>query len=157
MRMLAAIAIGFYCALMMGGQAQSQTQVVTTITAEQVVSVLQSAGYRATVVTQTDGPKYVKVGMSGINAFVLLGTCTNDNCATVEFYVLWAKSPLYTLDYVNAWNYNTLFTKLSLDSDSDLKLTHGVNLDGGITLDNIKQNALMFDATIGALNSFTGK
>ena len=154
MRMLTAIIGCVYSVLMMGGHAvaQPQPQVVTTVTAQQVVTVLQSVGYRASVATGTDGSKYVKSSMSGFNMAVQFFLCRNDNCESLWFNATFQKDPsLFTANFLNAWNGRNRFARGVVDDNGDFHLLFDVNLAGGVTLDNIAQNAQLFDNLISEL------
>jgi hypothetical protein len=153
MRMLTAIAICIYSALMMGGQAWAQQppQVIKTITAAQVSTALQAAGYRASVLSNKDGSKYVKTAMNNFNTFVLLANCSGDDCTSLVFYFAWAKDASLTVNFANAWNSQWRYAKAYLESDGTFVFTYDLNLDGGITMDSVRKNAVLFDGLLAEL------
>jgi hypothetical protein len=157
--MFTAFAICAYSAPIMGGAAfaQPQSQVITAITAQQVAAVLQSGGYRASVITGNDGSKYVKSSMSGVNILVFLSGCTDGNCTSLEFYAGWQKDPSLTVSYANAWNAKWRYAKAKIDGEGNFLFSYDVNLAGGVTLDNIKLDAQLFEYLLSELGKFTGK
>lgn len=157
MRTLTGVAVCIYSALMMGGEAlaQPQSQVFTTITPQEVATVLQTAGYRATVLTE-NGSTFVKSSMSGVTVFVDFPGCTNNKCVSLVFHALW-NDPSLTVIFANAWNAAWRYAKAYLDDKGYFHFMFDVNLDGGITSDNIKQDALLYDYLIGQLLKFPGK
>jgi hypothetical protein len=153
MRMLTAIAICIYSALMMGGQAWAQQppQVIKTITAAQVATALQAAGYRASVLTGTDGGKYVKTAMNNYNTFVLMANCTGEDCTSLVFYFAWTKDASLTVNFANAWNSQWRYAKAYVENDGTFVFTYDVNLDGGITIENVRKSAVLFDGLLAEL------
>jgi hypothetical protein len=159
MRIFTAFAICAYSVLITEGTAfaQPQPQVITTITAQQVAAVLQSGGYRASVITGNDGSKYVKSSMNGVNILVFLSGCTDGNCTSLEFYAGWQKDPSLTVNYANAWNAQWRYAKAKIDSEGSFLFSYDVNLAGGVTSDNIKLDAQLFEYLLSELGKFTAK
>ena len=144
--------------LIPGGQAfsQTQSQVITTVTPQEVAKIIQSAGYRASVISE-NGSTFVKSSMSGgVTVFVDFAACNNNNCGSLVFNAVW-NDPSLNVEFANAWNLGWRFAKAYIDKNGYFHFAYDVNLDGGITADNLKQDAALFDYLIGQLRKFPGK
>jgi Putative bacterial sensory transduction regulator len=152
MRMLTTVAI-CACFALMGGHAfgQPQPQVVTTVTAKQVATVLQSAGYRASVITDADGSKSVKSTMNNTTIWVTFAACNNDNCSVIRFYTGWQRDPNgpLTINFANTWNANWRYAKAYIADNGNFYFVLNVDLEAGVTLDTIKSEAGLFDYLLG--------
>jgi hypothetical protein len=154
MRMLTAVAICIY-SLMMGGQVFAQSQVLTTVTPQQVATVLQTAGYRASVLNE-NGSTFVKSSMSGVTVFVDFPGCTNNNCVSLVFHAIW-NDPSLNVNFANSWNAAWRYAKAYIDDKGYFHFMFDVNLDGGVTSDNIRQDAVLYDYLLGQLLKFSAK
>ncbi len=65
-----------------------------------------------------------------------------------------AADPSLNLEFVNAWNTQWRFAKANLDNEGNLVFTSDLFLDGGVTAENIKLSAGLFDYLLGELNQF---
>jgi hypothetical protein len=133
------------------GQPSAAGQVLSRITPEQLAAALTQAGFRSQVTTGNN-EKYVKSTMHGFNITVILKDCNNQGCGNYGF-VTWFGDKV-NLDFVNAWNNQWRFAKASIDSDGDLEFSSDVLVAGGVTLENVKENAKAFDSLLGALTEF---
>ena len=89
-------------------------------------------------------------------------TCVGVSFNTVPFaapgynFQYWSgftKQESFTLEFVNAWNNQWRFAKANLDSDGNLIFSADV-VGGGVTLDNIKATAQLFDGLMSELAKF---
>ena len=161
MRMLSTIAV-LFCWLSMTpgpalaqlGPAQGKGQTVAKVTPEQFASALTAAGYRSQVAT-ANNQKYIKTAMAGYNALVFFYDCNNQGCGNFQFWVGFTKDPVFTIAYANAWNERWRFVKAAIDSsDGGLLLTQDFTIGGGVSLDNIKEHAGLFDYILRQLGDF---
>jgi putative sensory transduction regulator len=139
------------------GQKQQQPatgagNVFTKITPEQLSSVLTAAGYRSQVASK-DNQKWVTTTMHGFNAVANPFACDNRGCSGIHF-VVWFNDKV-SLDFVNAWNNQWFLAKMAIDKDGDVAFSLDIYLDGGVTSDNIKSNAKMFDGLLGEATKFS--
>jgi len=119
-------------------------QILSKVTPEQVAAALIQAGFASKVVTQ-DNERVVQVTMHGFNAFVFFYGCDKQGCQAYQFFA--GFSDKVTSDYINAANQRLLFLKASMTNDGTF-LTMDSLATGGITLDNVKENAKMFDSQV---------
>jgi hypothetical protein len=121
------------------------------VTPEQVASALTQAGYRAQVTTKNNN-KFVTTKMHNFNVTVTFYGCDMQGCGSLQF-ISWFNDKV-TLDFVNAWNARWRYTKAAIDNDGDLAFSLDVLAAGGVTLDNVRENAKLFDALLGELTKF---
>jgi len=125
---------------------------LTKITPEQVASALTAAGFRAQVTTR-DKSKYVTTKMRNFNVTVSFYACDAQGCGSLQF-VSWFSDKV-ELDWVNAWNNKWRYTKAAVDKDGDLEFSLDVLVSGGITIENVKENAKVFDYLLDELTKFS--
>jgi Putative bacterial sensory transduction regulator len=92
--------------------------------------------------------------MSGYNVRVFFFDCNNQGCGNFQYWSGFTKQESFTLEYVNAWNNQWRFAKANLDSDGNLIFSADVVVGGGVTLDNIKATAQLFDGLMSELAKF---
>jgi hypothetical protein len=124
---------------------------LSKVTPEQVASALTAAGFRAQVTTK-DKSKYVTTKMRNFNVTVSFYTCDAQGCGSLQF-ISWFSDKL-TLEWVNAWNNRWRYAKAAVDKDGDLEFSLDVMASGGITLENVKENARIFDYLLDELTKF---
>src|SRR6266567_645074 len=112
-------------------QPESQPQIITSVTVEQIATVLQGAGYRAEVATGSNGKKFIKTAMNGAGVAVYFYGCTNENCNSLSFSTYLKKDPNRSVAYANAWNIRYRFAKAYIDGDGDLVFDLDIDLLGG--------------------------
>jgi Putative bacterial sensory transduction regulator len=128
----------------------AESPIVKTVTAEQVSTTLQEAGYRVVLATASDGSKYLKIEMLGIKYVnvIFLG-CTKDyKCIGLRYFVVLAKEPSYTVDLANTINSTQFAAKAYVREDGNFVIQLDLDIDGGTTLENIKQNANLFQTEL---------
>lgn len=78
--------------------------------------------------------------IEGIKYRVYFWMCEdNKNCKDIQFWAGWSGTDV-TMDDVNAWNAKMRFGKAYIDDEDDPILTYTVNLNGGVTYDNIEDS-----------------
>jgi hypothetical protein len=123
------IALGAACA------AQAQP----VIDGSQVDEILNLArGYgSAHLDTQVNGDPKISGKIEGVTYHVYFMNCTdNENCEDLNFYAGFLDNK-QTLDAINAWNRDKRFGKAYLDADLDAVVEFDVNLEHGVTRDNL--------------------
>ena len=129
---------------------------LSKITPEQTAAALTAAGYRAQVATTKDKAptKYVTTKMHNgdFTVTVYFAQCDAQGCGSLQF-TSWFNDKLPP-DWVNAFNFQFRFGRAALDKDGDLRFSLDVGLWGGITLENLKEYARLFDALLDELTKF---
>ena len=114
-------------------------QAQTIIDGSQVDEILNIArGYgSATLEKQSNGDPRITGKVDGVTYQVYLMNCTNNtNCEDLNFYAGFLDNK-QTLDVINAWNRDKRFGKAYLDSDLDAVIEYDVNLEKGVTRENL--------------------
>ncbi len=114
-------------------------QAQTVIDGAQVDEILNLArGYgSASMETQSNGDPKITGKVEGVTYQVFFMNCTNNtNCEDLNFYAGFLDNK-QTLDVINAWNRDKRFGKAYLDSDLDAVIEFDVNLEHGVTRDNL--------------------
>jgi len=114
-------------------------QAQTIIDGSQVDEILNIArGYgSATLEKQSNGDPRITGKVDGVTYQVYLMNCTNNtNCEDLNFYAGFLDNK-QTLDVINAWNRDKRFGKAYLDSDLDAVIESDVNLEKGVTRENL--------------------
>ncbi len=156
MRMLTAIVVSLYF-LLSGGSTSAQPtrpEIISQVTAEQVLAALQQAGYKIKLVNAPDGTKYLKAEMVGLNVLVVLLGCDpahKDQCIGVRFYVGFAKDPALNLDLANTINNTQFGSKAYINQAGDFVFQLDMDIEGGSSVENIKHNANLFQSELKSL------
>ena len=127
---------------------------IARIQPDELASLLTAAGYQAQVQSDNNG-KYVATTMSGYSVLVFLYDCKPQGCSSIQYWTGFGAAASLTLAFVNAWNTQWRFAKANLDDKGNLIFTSDVFLDGGVSADNIKGTASLFDYLLGELNKFS--
>jgi hypothetical protein len=127
--------------------------VISRIQPDKLAAILTDAGYQSQVQSDNSG-SYVATTMSGFNVSVVPYDCKAQGCSSIQFWTGFGADASLTLEFVNAWNNQWRFAKASLDNQGNLIFTADMFLDGGVTAENIKFNASLFDYLLGELNQF---
>jgi hypothetical protein len=159
MRLVVTIAIlgGLLLASPVPSMAQEEQRAAgglySRIQPEELAAILTAAGYRSQVQSDNTG-KYIATTMSGYNVLVFPYDCQAQGCSSLQFWTGFSADASLTLKFCNAWNTQWRFAKANLDNQGNLVFTSDVMLDGGVSADNIKANAGLFDYLLGQLNQF---
>jgi Putative bacterial sensory transduction regulator len=127
--------------------------VISRIQPDDLAAILTAAGYRSEVQSDNSG-KYVATTMSGYSVLVFPYDCKAQGCSSIQFWTGFSADPALDLEFANAWNTQWRFAKANLDVQGNFIFTSDVFLDGGVTAENIKASAGLFDYLLGELNQF---
>jgi hypothetical protein len=130
-RLVAAATIVAAC----GTAAQAQSLLDGSNT-EEIVNIARGYG-SANLETQSTGDPMISGRVEGIAYQVFFLNCTdNANCEDLNFYAGFADNKP-TLDVINAWNRDKRFGKAYLDSELDAVIEFDVNLEHGVSRENL--------------------
>lgn len=132
---LRTVFLGLGLALGLGASAQAQT-IVDGSNVDEILNIAKGYG-SATLESQSSGDPKISGRIDGVPYELYFMNCTdNANCEDVNFYsgFLDVKPDLET---INAWNRDKRFGKAYLDSDLDAVIEWDVNLEYGVTRDNM--------------------
>jgi hypothetical protein len=108
---------------------------------EVILSIAQAHG-EASLESQSDGDPRISGQINGLAYQLFFMNCTDGaDCEDLNFYAGFADLKP-TVDAINDWNRNKRFGNAYLDSDLDAVIEFDVNLEFGVSRDNL-------DATFG--------
>ena len=127
------------------------TAVLNGSNVDEVLAIARSYG-DAELETQSNGDPQIRGTIDGIGYSIYFRNCTsNEDCEDLNFYcgILDQKA---SPDVINDWNQTTRFGKGYLDEDGDTVVEMDVNLEGGVTVDNLSSTMGVWQII---LNRFT--
>ncbi|HWA79731.1 MAG TPA: YbjN domain-containing protein [Acetobacteraceae bacterium] len=108
------------------------------MTADDVVSWLQSDGYPATVTTEKDGSKTINSASDGSAFHISMYDCNGGpRCSSLEFFVGFDTHGAFNAEKMNDWNRRNRWTRAYVDSTNDPWLEMDVDLSPGGTYENL--------------------
>lgn len=112
-------------------------QLVTADSPEAILSVAQMYG-GASMDTDSLGDPMIVGSISDINYVVYFYGCTKGlNCSSIQLRATWSIDHV-SLEHINEWNRTTRFGKAYVEEDGDAAIEMEVNLDYGVTRDNLE-------------------
>ena len=101
-----------------------------------IAEVVQAAGFRAVLTTDSVGDPMIESAAHGQDFVVQFFGCDNGAaCKYLLFRCAFAGGS--TLDAMNAWNADQLVGTAFLDAEGDPSLDYFVSLDGGVSRENL--------------------
>jgi hypothetical protein len=132
---LRTVLFGAGLALAVSGPAAAQT-VLDGSSVDEILNVAKGYG-SATLDSQSNGDPKISGRIDGIPYQVYFMNCTdNTACQDVNFYAGFLDNKP-DLETINAWNREKRFGKAYLDSDLDAVLEWDLNLEYGVTRENL--------------------
>jgi len=124
-----ALALG----LAFSGQAQ---ELLDGSHVEEIMNIARGYG-SATLTTQDNGNPKITGRIEGIGYQVYFMNCENNaNCEDINFYTGFLDNK-QAMDAINAWNRDMRFGRAYLDSDLDAVIEYDVNLEYGVSRENL--------------------
>jgi hypothetical protein len=115
--------------------AQAQT-IITGAEVDEILNIARGYG-SASLETQSNGDPRITGKVEGVTYQVYFMNCTNNtNCEDLNFYAGFLDNK-QTLEVINAWNRDKRFGKAYLDADLDAVVEYDVNLERGVTRENL--------------------
>jgi hypothetical protein len=104
---------------------------------DEIVALARGYGYAA-VEQQPGGAPRIAGNINGVPYYVFFMNCGTDgtNCEDINFYAAFA-GVKPTMDALNAWNRDKRFGNAYLDADLDAAIEFDVNLEYGVSKDNL--------------------
>jgi hypothetical protein len=117
------------------GPAQAQS-VIDGTAVDEIVTLARGYG-AATLESQGDGNPRIAGNIKGVPYYVFFMNCTDHAaCEDINFYAGFADIKP-TMDALNAWNRDKRFGNAYLDADLDAAIEYDVNLEYGVTRENL--------------------
>jgi hypothetical protein len=144
-----------------GGGAAPQQQssgapLLAGTTPEISQQVLRAAGYADLEIITIQNARHLKGKVQGQNMALLHQNCENNICKTATFVIYYNQQQGIDINWVNAWNQQKRFTKLSIDpSNSSLTYEMDVHFFGdGVSATHFRDSAVLFSQMTKALLEF---
>jgi hypothetical protein len=103
---------------------------------DEIVTIAKGYG-SAILEKQPDGTPRIAGNMKGVPYYVFFMNCAADTpCEDINFYAGFADIKP-TMDALNAWNRDKRFGNAYLDADLDAAIEFDVNLEYGVSRDNL--------------------
>ena len=120
-------------AIIIATSAYDKSEVLSSITKQQLVEVLQTNGFGFELIEGNDN--LLRVILSGMKGTVLI-----DGTSLKFFYAVVTKkgSPEHMLQIVNQWNVEKRFSRSYVDRDGDPVLELDLDMDGGVTYQRLE-------------------
>lgn len=126
--------------------------VISAITPVQLAGLLKAKGYPATPGgLNTDGP-WVDSSTNDLNFTINLYGCNGakaKSCSNLQFRAQFPRKAANNDDLMTQYDRAWVFGKAYTDSEGDMVLELPVNLNGGITLDNLSENLQLWNDVLG--------
>lgn len=122
-----------------GGAAAPSSGLVMDVTAEDIARIIKGLNYTSVSVQKQDKITFVKADIGNQPTFIILNNCgDNGRCRALHFVAYLGEQDSVDADFMNDYNRNTLFTKMSKGKDNELQVSMGVNLARGVSEDHIR-------------------
>lgn len=111
-------------------------EVIDGSNVDEILNIARGYG-SATLETQSNGDPKITGRIEGVGYQVYFMNCTdNKNCEDINFYAGFLDNK-QTMDAINAWNRDKRFGKAYLDADLDAVIEWDVNLEYGVSRNNL--------------------
>jgi hypothetical protein len=121
-------------------------------------TALQEAGYRARIVANDDGSRYIESAASGVFFTVNFVDCKpGTGCGGMRFIAWWDKPDYVGPATLNEWNGGYRLARAAIDQDGDLVLDYYISLVGGVTRDNFLDSFDWWTMLVGNFKTFLDK
>jgi len=118
-------------------EAQAQRKYLIDGSNPQAIVEIASGYGSAELTTDNDGDPKITGRMEGIRYSIYFYGCSNGkNCDSIAFSTGWV-SDRVSLQDINEWNKIKRFGRVYLDNEDDPMVEMNVNLDGGVSRENL--------------------
>jgi hypothetical protein len=144
--------------LCLGNAAPASAQDAVLIDGSQAQAILDVAlGYgSASLETQDNGNPRIAGHVAGLPYQVFFMNCAEGSrCEDLNFYAGFSGTKP-TLDAINAWNRDKRFGNAYLDSELDAVIEYDLNLDHGVTRDNLDADFSVWSQLLDQFAAYVG-
>lgn len=124
------------------------------LTVEEVATFLKSKGYRAEIVTDSDGHSDIKTGMEGLSVSVNVEDCKGKHCESLQFVTGFDLKDGLTYERADEWNDVKRWASLSLDKDMDPYLSMDVSLTPGSSYEALTESVVIWEMMLDDAKGF---
>ena len=122
------------------GARVSQATVYNAVSGKEIQAMLTTEGYRPTLGKADDGDPQIKFKVQGKEIYIDFYDCNKTEfCGSLNISTGWAlKTKLKAAD-LNQWNADNRYIRVYTDEENDPFLEDDIDLDGGATMNNVKE------------------
>lgn len=151
-KQVTAVVLSLYLALAGAASAQS---ILDAGNVNEIVAIAKSYG-PADLVTRDNGGPRISGTLGGLPYQLFFMNCTGGKaCEDLNFYAGFTDTKP-TLDAINDWNRSKRFGKAYLDSELDAVIEYDVNLEHGVTRDNLEAAFSLWSQLVPDYAGFIG-
>ena len=112
-------------------------QLIDGTNIDEVANIARGFG-SVTMDKSSNGDPMIEGKIEGVSYYLFFRNCADDNtqCEDLNFYAGFLDNK-QTMEAINAWNRDKRFGKAYLDSDLDAVIEYDVNLEHGISRENL--------------------
>jgi hypothetical protein len=132
---------------------------VTSLTAGEMGAILRAAGYRYERLEETRELVVFALSMRNLPnlpVFLILGDCKGGRCENLQLAAAFGMRNRPTLERINAWNQEKLFSRAYLDKDGDPVLDSYLRLKDGVTLETVVYFLKNFEVSLSQFATWIG-
>ena len=134
--------------------APASAQTVDGSAVDDILALAQQYG-EATLATQAGGQPRIAGEAGGVPYQLFFLHCDSGICEDINFYAGFAGIKP-TMDSLNAWNRGNRFGRAYLDSDLDAVIEYDINLEHGVTRDNLNAAFGVWSLVLGEFADYIG-
>jgi hypothetical protein len=133
---------------LVSGAASARDIPAAGFTVNDVVTWLQSKGYKAEIVTATDGKQHVSSASNGVNFGIYMFDCKGATCGSMQFSAGFATHGKFDMSQMNTWNRDSRWARGYFDSVNDPWVEYDVDLTPGGTYELLDDEFATWNATL---------
>ena len=120
-----------------GASGAMAQQLIDGTNVDEVANIARGFG-SVTMDKSSNGDPMIEGKIDGVSYYLFFRNCADDNtqCEDLNFYAGFLDNK-QTMEAINAWNRDKRFGKAYLDSDLDAVIEYDVNLEHGISRENL--------------------
>jgi hypothetical protein len=141
-----AVALGF---TLISGVASARDIPTDGFSMGDVVNWLQAEGYKAQIVTDSDGKQHVSSASNGVTFGVYMFDCKGDKCGSIQFAAGFATHGKFDTSKMNEWNRDNRWARGYYDSVNDPWVEYDVDLTPGGTYELLDDEFATWRSTLG--------
>lgn len=136
----------------------ASAQIIDATSEQAFVEFLQENGYRAKLDYLENGRPVIDSADSGTNFSIYFLGCAGENneCRTIQFHTGYDLPNGMSMERVNDWNRTARFAKVYIDEQGDPDLEWDVNLEFGVTTENLFYTLVAWTDVMQQFEEFVG-
>jgi hypothetical protein len=148
--------VAITAAVALAGQAAHANEIFAS-QPKTVVTAIQELGYRAAVVSETDG-KRIDSAVGGLNYSIRFYGCDDAGagCQFLEFTTSFTVEPAVAPEAIAQWNRDNLFGTAFVDDTGLPNVSYTVTTVGGLTAENFADVLARWEVTLDSFANAIG-